>query len=239
VRVYSALARSAHAGQLDCALVQRKAETLAELLGCRRHPLVLGLDHPCGNAGRSGTVRRAGGQGVRMRHTHVWFPAGAPAHAPAGSRSPDIRSPASPPCRSGAADPGFRTPSLAGQPAAAVPAPRACPGSAGRRAAGRTLLPRRASARVYGARSCRILCRIGATGYRGIASSSRFRCQRRCPLSPLSLISGMHPMRLGTDDRQIQPGFNWSSPHRREPIVAPGRTPQREFSSQGSCEVWR
>jgi light-independent protochlorophyllide reductase subunit B len=36
----------------------------------------------------------------------------------------------------------------------------------------------------------------------------------------------------------LLPGFNWSSQRQREPIVVPGQTPRRAFSTQGSCEVW-
>ncbi len=39
-------------------------------------------------------------------------------------------------------------------------------------------------------------------------------------------------------DRGAQPGFNWSSQRQREPIVVPGQTPRRAFSTRGSCEVW-
>ena len=39
--------------------------------------------------------------------------------------------------------------------------------------------------------------------------------------------------------REVLPGLNRSSQHQPEPIVAPGQTPPRAFSSQGFSEVWR
>ncbi len=40
-------------------------------------------------------------------------------------------------------------------------------------------------------------------------------------------------------DQGSQLGFNRSSQHQREPIVAPGQTLRRVFSSPGSCAAWR
>jgi putative transposase len=39
-------------------------------------------------------------------------------------------------------------------------------------------------------------------------------------------------------DRGVQPGFNGSSQHLREPIVAPRPRPRQVFASQGSCAAW-
>ena len=53
-------------------------------------------------------------------------------------------------------------------------------------------------------------------------------------------LQGCQPPRglVHHSDRGVQPGFNWSSQRQREPIVVPGQTPRRAFSTQGSCEVW-